>query len=351
MGNREGHIPEQGRSLPGNPQKGRGGFSLLELMVASAILLIVMVGITRAFTAQHRTYQVVDQVTEAQQNLRAVADLLERDLRRAGYMVPPHAAVCAYDNTGGPDVLFVSNAGAIRSVFDLEDENQDLTPNKGVAITNDDSNSGFNAAGSALVLNVPGLWVDYEPDGDDFAIGEGAIVVNRAREDQPVACGTVTDLSATSIEVDLGNTSTGAVGLNSDVVVVPAHKYEVQVGTPNRLLRNGQLLASDVEDFQLTFFFDLNDDLVLDVGNEDFGNAGGTDKPFDMVTVGNRPDPSSLREVGVNIVTVTRDDDPNIDYQMGAGQVTGNRTAGTLPSGDGKRRRVHSARVRLRNAG
>ncbi|MDJ0853516.1 MAG: prepilin-type N-terminal cleavage/methylation domain-containing protein [Myxococcota bacterium] len=330
-------------------RRSEGGFSLLELVVASSILLVVMVGITRAFTAQHRTYQVVDQVTEAQQNLRAVADLLERDLRRAGYMVPPHAAVCAYDNTGAPDVLFVSNAGAIRTVFDLEDENQDLTPNKGVAITNDDSNSGFNATGSALVLNVPGLWVDYEPDGDDFAVGEGAIVVNRAREDQPVACGTVTDLSATSITVDLGSTSTGAVGLNSDVVVVPAHRYQVVTGTPNRLTRNGQLLASDVEDFQLTFFFDLNDDLLLD-DDEDFGNAGGTAQPYDMAVVGNRPDPSALREVGVNIVTVTRDDDPNIEYRMGAGQITGNRTAGSLPSGDGKRRRVHSARVRLRNA-
>ena len=52
------------------------GFSLIELMVSAAIVIIVMVGITQAFTTQHRTYVVVDQVTEAQQNLRAVGDLI-----------------------------------------------------------------------------------------------------------------------------------------------------------------------------------------------------------------------------------------------------------------------------------
>ncbi|MBW1687829.1 MAG: prepilin-type N-terminal cleavage/methylation domain-containing protein, partial [Deltaproteobacteria bacterium] len=42
------------------------GFSLIELMVSAAIVIIVMVGITRAFTTQHQTYVVVDQITEAQ---------------------------------------------------------------------------------------------------------------------------------------------------------------------------------------------------------------------------------------------------------------------------------------------
>jgi Tfp pilus assembly protein PilW len=40
------------------------------------------------------TYEVVDQVSEAQQNTRAIAGLIERDLRSAGYMVPAEAAAC-----------------------------------------------------------------------------------------------------------------------------------------------------------------------------------------------------------------------------------------------------------------
>ena len=51
----------------------------------------------------------------------------------------------------------------------------------------------------------------------------------------------------------------------------------------------------------------------------------------------------------MNLVTRTRSDDPNQDYTIGAGQITGNRDSASLPSGDGKRRRVYSARVRLRN--
>ena len=51
----------------------------------------------------------------------------------------------------------------------------------------------------------------------------------------------------------------------------------------------------------------------------------------------------------LNLVTVTRDDDPNRDWALGAGEVTGNRTAGSLSAGDGKRRRVYTARVRPRN--
>lgn len=332
--------------------KRQAGYSLIELMVTAALLLVVMVGITRAFTTQHQAYIVVDQVTEAQQNLRAVADLIERDVRRSGYMVPPQAGVCAYDKTDEPDVLFVSNTDVIRSVYDLEDQNVDLTPNKGAELTDDDTNSAFNASGASATLNLKQLWVDYQPDGDDFAVGEGVIVVNRNREDQPVACGTVDAISGNALTVDFGGTSTGSVGLNADEVAVPAHKYEVlpaSGGVPSRLVRDGQLLASDVEDFQLTFFFDQDDDLVVDAG-ESFGTSGGTDQPWELTPVLNRPDFSSLREVGVNIVTATRDDDPNRSYQLGAGQVTGNRDGATLPSGDGKRRRVHSARVRLRNS-
>ena len=53
------------------------GFTLIELMIAMAILLLVVVYLTEMLTRQSRAYTVVDQVTEAQQNLRAIADLLE----------------------------------------------------------------------------------------------------------------------------------------------------------------------------------------------------------------------------------------------------------------------------------
>ena len=60
------------------------GFSLIELIVAVAILGSVMVFVTQTFTLQYQTYSVIDQVSETQNNLLAVAALIERDIRNAG---------------------------------------------------------------------------------------------------------------------------------------------------------------------------------------------------------------------------------------------------------------------------
>ena len=139
--------------------------------------------------------------------------------------------------------------------------------------------------------------------------------------------------------------------LPAPVVAVPAHLYSLTPasgGNPSQLFRDGMLIASDVEDLQVTYFFDLDDDLEVDAG-ESFGSAGGTAAPWELSPATSRPDPSALREVQMNLVTVTRDDDPNRDWTLGIGQATGNRTAASLSTGDGKRRRVYTARVRPRN--
>jgi len=337
------------------------GFSLIEVMVAAAIVMVVMLGISRVFTTQHQTYVVVDQVTEAQQNLRAVVDLIERDARRAGFMVPPHAAVCGWDQTTGPDTLFVSNTDALLTVFDLEDlsdeagnEGLDLSGNFGAPVNG--VTTGWGPTGGSFSFTLARTWADVDDaDGNgttdvDFAVGGGVILVASREQDGLAACGIITSIGGNTLTVDFGSTSfaSSAGGLNAGVVAVPAHVYQVVAGTPNQLRRDGRLLASDVEDLQLSYFFDLDDDRVVD-GGEAFGSSGGTAQPWELSPASSRPDFSTLREVRINIVTATRDDDPNRHYQIGAGEVTGNRTTG-LPSGDGKRRRVSTARVRVRNA-
>lgn len=329
------------------------GFSLIELMVSAAIVIIVMVGITRAFTTQHQTYVVVDQVTEAQQNLRAVVDLIERDVRRAGFMVPRHAAVCGWDQTTGPDTLFVSNTDVILTVFELEGAGEDLSGGLGAPVKNVNSSSWGPNSGGSFSFTLERTWADVEDaDGDgnddvDFAVGEGVILVSSRQQDGPVACGIIDSIASKALTVNFGSTRfvSGAAGENASVVAVPAHVYQVVAGTPSQLRRDGRLLASDVEDFQLTYFLDLDDDRVVDSG-ESFATSGGTPQAWETSPA---PDFSTLREVGINIVTATREDDPNSHYQIGAGEVRGNRTAGSLPSGDGKRRRTSSARVRVRN--
>ena len=260
----------------------RDGFTLVELMITSAILLLVMVYVTQAFTVQQKTYVVVDQVTEAQQNLRAVSDLIDRDVRLAGYMVPQQAAICGHDATTGPDRLYLSSADAIRTLFALEGGNEDLRGNFGAPVSG--VTATWTRSGATASIPLTRLWVDVLADGSDFSVGLGVILVNRRTPEANVACGTITAIAGNTLTVDLGSTSIGPVGLNADVVAVPAHVYSLTPaagGAPAQLFRDGMLIASDVEDLQVTYFFDLDDDLTVDAG-ESFGSAGGTAQPWEL---------------------------------------------------------------------
>jgi prepilin-type N-terminal cleavage/methylation domain-containing protein len=61
------------------------GITLIELMVALAIFGIAIGAIYRVFIAQTKAYTVQDQVVEVQQNIRGAMEIIERDLRMAGF--------------------------------------------------------------------------------------------------------------------------------------------------------------------------------------------------------------------------------------------------------------------------
>ncbi len=58
---------------------------MVELMVALAISGIIVAAIYSAYTLQHQTYSVQEQVVEMQQNVRAALLDMSRELRMAGY--------------------------------------------------------------------------------------------------------------------------------------------------------------------------------------------------------------------------------------------------------------------------
>jgi len=61
------------------------GFTLTELLVAIVISGIVMTSIYSAYYSQQKSFIAQEQVVAMQQNLRAGMDLLEREIRMAGY--------------------------------------------------------------------------------------------------------------------------------------------------------------------------------------------------------------------------------------------------------------------------
>ena len=315
------------------------GFSLMELMVAAGLTGIVVVYLMQSFSTQQRTYVMLDQVTEAQQSLRAISDLIEREIRLAGFMVDEAGAVCGVDSTTAADSLFVSDASAL-------DPSTATSPALGART------STSPAAGTVTLTLTSGDTVvldgqpAYDTNGDgvndsDFRVGAGAIVYDRNNPSRGAACGTVVAVpSTTSVRVNFLASALGGVAAGAQLVVVPAHVY--QVNNNAQLLRDGLVLSEDVEDLQIAYFFDQDADLTLDPGE----NPGITGTPYTASVWDN----SNLREVRVNFVVRTRGSDPS--FKSGAFQTTENRATPAATTQDSQtRRRVHSTTVRVRNVG
>lgn len=317
------------------------GFSLMELMISVALMGIVLVYLMQSFTTQQRTYVMVDQVTEAQQNLRAISDLVEREIRLAGFMVDEAGAVCGVDATGAADTLFVSDASAL-------DPATAIQPALGARL-----GAGSAPAAGTVTLAIgsgDSIVLDgqpaYDTNGDgandsDFRVGAGAIVYDRNNPGRGAACGTVVAVpSTTSVRVAFLASTLGGAAVAAQLVIVPAHVY--QVNNNAQLLRDGLVLAEDVEDLQVAYFFDQDADLVVDAG-ENPGSAAGA-------YAASAWDNSNLRELRLNFVVRTRGTDPT--FTSGTFQTTENRVApAATPQDSQMRRRVHSTTVRVRNVG
>lgn len=341
------------------------GFTLIELLIAAGLMGLVTLFLMQTFTVQHRTYTVVEQVTETQQTGRAIAGLLEAEVRVAGFMVPEGNAFCAADNLNAPDILHVSAA-------DLLDPTGLGGPDVSVGLV---SGSGWRVGDgggtttitldSAAIPDGDGATPFFDLDADgtpdsDFAEGMGVIVSNAENAGEGTACGrivappTVT-AGQVQLQVQWDELMQDPVG-GTDYRFVPAHVYSIN-GTD--LLRDEALMATEVEDLQVSAFYDLDGDgqpAGLNPpatgpegdGSEWPGSAVGAVQPLLEPGSGLWP-AGDLRQVRVSFVVRTRSEDPNRSFDEGAVQTIENRAA--VAGSDGFRRRVHTATLRVRNVG
>jgi prepilin-type N-terminal cleavage/methylation domain-containing protein len=323
------------------------GLTMVELMVAVAILAIVVAGVMQSFVVQNRAYTVVDQTTQVQQDLRTIASLIERDLRATGFLVPEGASACGVDYTDRPDILYVTDPDAFPQSNPADPFWAAPSIVSGMAVQPGD----YTGATGLMTLNLATMTLDGQPsfdnDGDgvpdsdfrwDGAVGGGVILFDTTNPARGTACGRITGVGANSITVDF--VSGLGVGVGS-FAVVPAIEYRVDAN--GTLLRNGIALASDVEDLQVAYFIDKNDDGQYTAADPtEYPGAGGS-PPY----VSNAEDHSKLREVRFDVVVRSRTADPQ--YREGFFQATENRVAAV--AADGFRRRVLTATVRPRNLG
>ena len=69
------------------------GFSLVELMVVVVLFGLVMSALFTVYQTHQRSAYVQEEVVEVQQNLRISVDDISRDIRMAGFMIPPEDVV------------------------------------------------------------------------------------------------------------------------------------------------------------------------------------------------------------------------------------------------------------------
>lgn len=82
----------------GATQHGNAGFSLVELMVAMAIGLVVILGAGQLFIVVAEQFREVQRLTMRQSTVQVAADVLTRDIRRAG-------SVRLHNDCGDEDTL------------------------------------------------------------------------------------------------------------------------------------------------------------------------------------------------------------------------------------------------------
>lgn len=330
------------------------GFTLLELLVALALSSIIVVAAMATFQMQNDTYTVVDQTTQVQQNMRAIADLIERDARSTAMGLPEEVAACGVDSQNAPDTVFVTDTAAVVPF----DGAGNLAENQPVFAQVDNPGPAVTTGGQVLLLDRMILEQNVVPPpaayvNADFQVNGGVIVANSDRPSQGNACGIITAINVGAQTITVNFLTPNAVPWTpgEQLVAVPAHVYQILVVNGISVLqRNGTLLASDVEDLQAVWFVDENQDGIRDPG-EMLGAAG---EPFFLsVNAVGITDYRRLREMRINVIVRTRDNGPGSTdgaFIQAGPQAMENRGFVAVPN-DGFLRRVHTTTVRLRNVG
>ena len=365
-------------------QRSALGFTLIEVMITVAVFGTVTWYLGEVLIRQSRVYTVVDNLIETQQNLRAVGSLIEEEIRTTGFLVPEGAAICGWDTLAGtpdvdPDVLFVT-ASEVIDPAGMNNLQLGAGVNGIVAAT------VFGSASVAFQLSTLVLdgnaFYDLDANGtpeSDFLFTAaplrqgGVIFVDRGNPGRGTACGLITAINTATNTITVDLTVAGAAtpvaiqgaGGFVDLVAVPAHAYWIQgPNGPNpTLMRDGMVLAPDVEDLQIAFFYDLDDDDVVD--NTPVGNVAppfhsaveypGSNMPGSVYAPGSGNwDNSLLEELRVTLVARTRTQDPEVLLNPALAQGQPQSFENRAPFGgavDGFRRRSITMTVDPRNVG
>lgn len=215
----------------------RKGITLIELLIAIVILGMTVVGIYRLFIVQSKAYNVQDQVVELQQGIRAVMEIMLRDLRMAGYDDDSPSSNIAVTNpiVVGNESITVQYEYDTSSLYSVSYWRDAISKRlfRQLIITKSDGSS-VTGTQECILENVDTLNFSYGVDGDDDKVmddrnGNGVI-----DDEDWVSADTVCseDLKVLAVRVILGAMPHG---VNSDLKVVSPRMMTSVITLRNRL--------------------------------------------------------------------------------------------------------------------
>ena len=291
--------------------KSRKGFTLVEMMTTLVISAFVTMQVVVMVSSTQDSYFGQKGALESQIDARLVTDLVMRDVRPAGFLVPSMTGISSGDGGAtGLDRLCTSDT----SVFDESFIDDASEPVDGASL--------LTALGAVEdVVDVADTQKDIDADGDeDFVEGSGIIISDGVS----THCARIESLGVDSIQFAPATPSGFGVAV-SGTRAIPAFIYVVD---STGLLRNGVLVSAGVEDFQVEFGVDTSGDEIVDPSAGEF-------PIHDLNTSGS----SEIEYVRVSVLVRSAAMDPGVSS---AGRpALANRTASGIA--DSFRRRTVSA--------
>lgn len=355
----------------------RTGFTLIELLVAMVVSLVVLFATLQLFENSQRSYVVQENVAEMQQNVRIGKLFLERDLRMAGAGIPdfsfggnesyPFEFENNVNGTGGlaatiPNIVTGTDLVVVRyNNFDpspcgtdgvnlsCDDLPQltlagDMPPSSTEADVTQDLVAGVGwdancyCDGTTYTQPTPGMpFIVTAPDGSRAAVLFQTSTTPNGASNDKIGNGPNFTYQGVSYDNKLLNTFPTGSTINfyhPDGLYEAIYYIQDNDGIPC-LMRNsgngGQVIAEYIEDLQLSFQLDTNDDGMVDTT---ISSADLIDTQKDQV-----------RLVTLNLLGRSANEHRNYSGQRPAMQDHGAGTA------DGYRRRQVAVTIKVRNLG
>jgi Tfp pilus assembly protein PilW len=280
------------------------------------VMAIVTSQLLLSFSQQHTSSLEHERTIEIQEEARLVVDVILKDVRAGGFMVPKYAAVVSTDGgTAASDALCISDPSVI----------DDATlPNSAQKFAGARVKNPVGAGAGSVTVSTS--TVDIDSDGDtDFTEGD-AIIIGTGTRGHCAVIDTLT-VGATDTTIQFSPSTLTGFNAGSDDAVVPAVRYAVAAGA---FSRNGVVLSNHIEDLQAEFGVDADRN----------GTVEGAEFPIDDLDT---QEYELVRNVRIHVTAREARTEPGFQGQFPA---IANRVAGAADNF--KRRRVTGDAI-LRN--